>query len=53
MEDNAIHINPEDIEIVGSSDYCDDVYDCYEDIPEVADPLLKKAKNGMKKIEKM
>lgn len=53
MEDNAIHINPEDIEIVGSSDYCDDVYDCYEDIPEVADPLLKKAKNGMKKIEKI
>ena len=52
MEDNAIHINPEDIEIVDSADYCDDVYDCYEIVPEVANPLLKRAKAGMKKIEK-
>lgn len=52
MKDNVIHINPEDIEIVDASDYCNDVFECYDIVPEVASPLLKKAKTGMKKIEK-
>lgn len=52
MEENVININPEDIEIVDAADYCDDVFECYEIVPEVANPLLRKAKTGMKKIEK-
>lgn len=52
MEGDVIHINSEDIEIVDTTDYCDDVFDCYDIVPDVAYPLLKKAKTGMKKIEK-
>lgn len=53
MEDNVIRINLEDVEIVDLADYRDDVYDCYDIVPEIANPLLKKAKAGMKKIEKV
>ena len=46
------HIHPENIEIVDATDYSENVYDCYEIVPEVANPLLKKAKVGMNRIEK-
>ena len=52
MGEKTIYINPSDIEIIDKADYCEDVYDCYENVPEVANSLLKKAKVGMKKIEK-
>mgnify|MGYP003291467999 CR=1 FL=1 len=53
MEDKVIYINPGDVEIIDVADYCEDVYDCYEIVPEVANSLLKRAKDGMKKIEKI
>lgn len=42
----------DDVEIVDSSEYTDEPTQCFEYIPEVAQPLLNKARTAFSKIEK-
>ena len=49
--DDAIHISPDDIEIVNASEYSEDLTEYFNDMPEVARPLLKGAKEVFSKIE--
>lgn len=51
--DDAIHISPYDIEIVNASEYSEDLTEYFNDMPEVARPLLKGAKEVFSKIEQM
>ena len=51
--DDAIHISPDDIEIVNTSEYSEDLTEYFNDMPEVARPLLKGAKEAFSKIEQM
>ena len=53
MEDNVIHISPENIEVVGASEYCEDLIEYFGDMPEVARPLIKRTKEAFSKIENM
>lgn len=36
MEDDVVHISPEDIEIIDASEYSEDLTEYFSDIPEVA-----------------
>ncbi len=51
--DDAIHISPDDIEIVNASEYSEDLTEYFNEMPEVARPLLKGAKEVFSKIEHM
>ncbi len=51
--DDAIYISPDDIEIVNASEYSEDLTEYFNDMPEVARPLLKGAKEVFSKIEQM
>lgn len=51
--DDAIHISPDDIEIVNASEYSEDLTEYFNDMPEVARPLLKGAKEVFSKIEQI
>ena len=51
--DDAIHISPDDIEIVNASEYSEDLTEYFNEMPEVARPLLKGAKEVFSKIEQM
>ena len=53
MEDNVIHISPENIEVVDASEYCEDLTEYFGDMPEVTRPLMKGAKETFSKIENM
>ena len=53
MEDSVTHISPEDIEVVDASEYCEDLTEYFGDMPEVARPLLKGAKEVFSKIEQI
>ena len=53
MEDNVIHISPENIEVLDASEYCEDLTEYFGDMPEVARPLMKGAKEAFSKIENM
>lgn len=53
MEDNVIHISPENIEVVDTSEYCEDLTEYFGDMPEMARPLVKGAKRAFSKIEDM
>lgn len=53
MDDNLIHIPPEDIEIIDASEYSEDLTEYFNDMPEVARPLVKGAKEAFSKIEQM
>lgn len=53
MEDSVTHISPEDIEVVDASEYCEDLTEYFGDMPEVARPLMKGAKEAFSKIERM
>lgn len=53
MEDDVVHIPPEDIEIVGASEYSEDLTEYFSDMPDVARPLVKGAKEVFSKIEQM
>lgn len=53
MDDNVIHIAPEDIEIIDASEYSEDLSEYFRDMPEVARPLVKGAKEAFSKIEQM
>lgn len=52
MGEETIDISPEDIEVVDSSEYFDDIDEQFDKIPEVAKPLIKEAKSAFSKIEK-
>lgn len=51
--DDVTHISPDDIEIVDASEYSEDLTEYFNDMPEVARPLLKGAKEAFSKIEQM
>lgn len=51
--DDAIHISPDNIEIIDASEYSEDLTEYFSDMPEVARPLLKGAKEVFSKIEQM
>lgn len=53
MDDNVITISPDDIEIIDVSEYSDELTEHFSQIPEVAKPLLMRAKSAFAKIEKM
>lgn len=53
MDDNVIHIPPEDIEIIDASEYSEDLTEYFNDMPEVARPLVKGAIEAFSKIEQM
>ena len=50
MDDNVIHIPQEDIEIIDASEYSEDLTEYFNDMPEVARPLVKGAKEAFSKI---
>lgn len=52
MED-TIYISPEEIEIIDIDGYSYEVLKHFPEMPEVAKPLLKRAKKAFKKIEEM
>lgn len=51
--DNTIYIMPDEIEIVDSRDYLNDVAEHFSSVPEVAKPLIRNAKTAFSKIEEM
>lgn len=51
--DDVIHISPDDIEVIDASEYSEDLTEYFRDMPEVARPLLKSAKEAFSKIEQM
>lgn len=53
MDDKIIEIKEEDIEVIDSSEYRDDVSSYFYDVPEVAKPLINNAKKAFNKIEQM
>ncbi len=53
MDDNVIHIPQEDIEIIDAFEYSEDLTEYFNDMPEVARPLVKGAKEAFSKIEQM
>lgn len=53
MEDDVVHISPEDIEIIDASEYSADLTEYFSDMPDVAQPLVKGAKEAFSKIEQM
>ena len=50
---NVIHTSTDDIEIIDVSEYSEDLTDYFSDMPKVARPLLKGAKEAFSKIEQM
>lgn len=53
MDDNVIHIPQEVIEIIDASEYSEDLTEYFNDMPDVARPLVKGAKEAFSKIEQM
>lgn len=51
MDDKIIEIKEEDIEVIDSSEYRDDVSSYFYDVPEVAKPLINNAKKAFNKDE--
>ena len=51
--DDVIHISPDDIEVIDASEYSEDLTEYFSDMPKVARPLLKSAKEAFSKIEQM
>ena len=52
MDEDTIVIPPEDVEVIDASEYKEELSEHFEQVPEVAKPLLKEAKNTFSKIEK-
>lgn len=53
MEDDIVHISPEDIGVVDISEYSEGLTEYFSDMPVVARPLVKGAKEAFSKIEQM
>lgn len=52
MDEDTIIIDPEDIEIIDASEYKEELTAHFNQVPEVAKPLLKEANHLFSKIEK-
>lgn len=52
MAEETIIIPSEDMEIIDASEYKEELTQHFDEIPEVANPLLKRAKTAFSKIEK-
>ena len=52
MTENTTIIPPKDVEVIDVSDYKEEITQHFSHVPEVAKPLLKKAKTTFLKIEK-
>ena len=52
MEEDIIVIQPEDVEVIDESEYSEDIERHFEQVPELAKPLIKEAKLVFSKIEK-
>lgn len=52
MDEDTIIILPEDVDIIDASEYKEELTQHFGQVPEVAKPLLKGAKNAFSKIEK-
>lgn len=52
MDGETIIITPEDVEIADASEYREELTEHFGQVPEVAKPLLKKARSAFSKIEK-
>lgn len=50
---DGIYIPTDDVEIVDSKDYYNEVIDSFSTVPEVARPLIKSAKKSFFKIKEM
>lgn len=53
MENDVIHISLEDIDVVDMSEYSEDLTEYFRNMPDVARPLIKGAKETFSKIEQM
>lgn len=53
MDDNVIIIAPDDIETIDTSEYSEELTEHFSQMPEVAKPLLMRAKVAFAKIEKI
>ncbi len=53
MDEDAIYIPPEDMEIIDTSEYRENLTEYFNDMPGVARPLIKSAKAAFSKIEHM
>ncbi|MFC6314297.1 hypothetical protein ACFQHW_01760 [Lapidilactobacillus achengensis] len=51
--DKTIYISPDDIEVLDKSEYKYDINEYFSNLTEVANPLVKGAKEAFTKIEKM
>lgn len=52
MDEDTIVISEEDVEIIDASEYKEELSQHFNQVPEVAKPLLKEAKQAFSKIEK-
>lgn len=52
MGEDTIVVPPEDVEIIDATEYKEELSQHFEQIPEMAKPLLKEAKSVFSKIEK-
>ena len=53
MEKDTTYISTEDIEIINSNEYSDDLQKCFTNVPEVVQSLIKNAQSTFAKIENM
>ena len=53
MEKDVIHIPPEGIDIIDAFEYREDLTEYFNDVPDVARPLVKGAKEAFSKIKQM
>lgn len=53
MDDEAIYIALEDVEVVDTSEYRGEIVEQFSSVPDVAKPLLRDAKTKFKKIEQL
>lgn len=53
MNEDVIFISPDDVEVVATEGYSTEIADCFDNVPEIARPLVDGAKKTFKKIEKM
>ena len=53
MDEDVIQIPSDDIEIIDASEYIEDITECFDAMPDVAQPLVRRAKEAFSRIEQM
>lgn len=53
MDEDIFQIPSEDVEIIDASEYIEDITECFEAMPDVAQPLVRGAKEVFSRIEQM